>query len=182
MTVDDTLKIKAALLYVIEKTGGLTPFFISKIFYFANEKHLARYGRAVINDDFCAMLFGPVPSFTYDALKIANGKNVYISDNHKIISDSILVYQGKIIKPKESPDMDELSKSDIECLDEAIKENIKLNFRELSSKSHDNAWKEAFERSNASKIDKLSMARSAGANEAMIEYIKENDNINNHIR
>lgn len=181
MTQDDALKIKAVILYVSTKVEGVTTFYLSKILYFANEKHLAKYGRPIVKDVFHAFTNGPVPSFVYDAIKVAQRRNGG-SSMLNIIANSISTGDKSSkdhIFPKEKPDLDELSKSDIECLNASIEENKDLKFSDLSSKSHDIAWKEAWNKKNASPIDILLMAKAGGANDATIDYIKENLLIDN---
>ena len=66
---------------------------------------------------------------------------------------------------------DELSKSNIVCIEDAIRDNYSLTFEQLSSKSHQYAW------NNASRDDYmnfLDIATEGGANEEMIKYIIEN--------
>lgn len=181
MTKDEALKIKSVILYIAEKVDDLTTFSLSKILYFANEKHLAKYGRVVINDRFCALQYGPVPSAIFDAIKIAQGRN---KGNNilNIIADSIITGDETSkdhICPKSKPDLDELSKSDIECIDASIIENKDLGFQKLSEKSHDIAWKDAWNKKQNSPIDILCMAKAGGANDSMIDYIKDNLLIDN---
>ena len=64
------------------------------------------------------------------------------------------------------------SVSEKECLDKAIKECKNASFEELMQRSHTNAWLKAFN-SPKKRISEIDMARDAGANEEMIEYIKE---------
>jgi len=67
-----------------------------------------------------------------------------------------------------------LSKSEIEALDSAIEENETLSFGQLMRKSHDRAWDEANRRVNGSNIiSPISMAKVLNADDAMIEYIEE---------
>ena len=135
MNHDDVLKLKAAVLYVVNKCGEIGYMHLFKILYFANREHYAKYGRSIINDTFCALPKGPVPSFLYDAVK----PNVSKSGDLKIIFDS------------------------------------------LSEKSHDIAWKEAWDKGPARPMMNLSIAKAGGANRAMLEYIKENELIDSII-
>jgi uncharacterized phage-associated protein len=60
----DKPKIKATLLFILQQLNGQSDFIkILKVLYFATQKHLARYGRAIVEDDFIAMPKGPVPSW-----------------------------------------------------------------------------------------------------------------------
>ena len=178
------LKTKAAFVYIISKFDGIDILRAFKILYFANKDHLARYGRAIIDDDFCALPNGPVPSNIYDAVKKAQGKTNYFPFEgiDEIVNAINIDSSGEfdyIIYSNEEPDCDELSKSDIECLERSYNENKDLSFKELSSKSHDLAWENAWETKHASKIDVFNMARAAGAGEEMVNYIEENINIDN---
>ena len=93
---------------------------------------------------------------------------------YKVISDSLCNQDPTyyyLLSAKELPDMDELSVSDIECLDKSIKENKNLDINTLSNKSHDEAWREV--RTAHGKMNNLSIAKAGGANDALLEYIKE---------
>lgn len=180
MNHDDVLKLKAAVLYVVNKCGEIGYFHLFKILYFANREHYAKYGRGIIKDTFCALPKGPVPSFLFDAVK--NLSSTQKGGEHKVISDSLYNQDPTyyyLLSAKELPDMDELSKSDIQCLDESIKDNKDLEVNILSNKSHDEAWGEA--KITHGRMNNLSIAKAGGANEAMLEYIKENELIDSLI-
>lgn len=67
-----------------------------------------------------------------------------------------------------------LSKSEIEALEQSIKENESLTFGQLMRKSHDEAWEEANCRTYGTNvISPVSMARVLNADDAMLEYIEE---------
>ena len=177
MTYDELLKLKAAVLYVVNTCEGIDYYHLFKILYFADREHLAKYGRHIISDTFCAMDNGPVPSNLYDAIKDVTGKKrLHSHSKLKIISDSLAKADSMydyILIGREQADMDELSASDIEMLDKSIKENLTIRFGDLSNKSHDIAWVNAHDKKNASRIDDLLMAKAGGANDAMIDFIKE---------
>lgn len=176
LTIDEILKLKATALYVINKCQDVDLLHLFKILYFADKEHYAVYGRRIINDTFCALQNGPVPSFLYDAIKVHQGGRC--TDELRIISDSIFLPSKEFdyyVSSKEQPDMDELSASDIEMLDKSISENKDVPFGELSKRSHDIAWRDAWEKQQNSPIDPLLMARAAGASDATIDYIRENE-------
>ncbi|MDR1938348.1 MAG: SocA family protein [Tannerellaceae bacterium] len=179
MTLDDFLKLKAVVLFIVNECKAIDYFRIFKILYFADKKHYADYGRRIVNDSFYALRNGPVPSALYDAIKIATGKKSKPSNSFLTLISDALSYDNDydyIITANEQPDMDELSKSDIEYLTASIKENKDVSYIELSNKSHDSAWQEAWGK-EVKLIDDLSMAKAAGANEATIEYIQEHKRI-----
>jgi len=164
----DIDRLKAIVLYVLnsvpEKYLGKHELF--KILYFANQKHLIRYGNAIITD-FYAFQHGPVPS---SLLNYLNGRNTITS------SLSIDAETKYVLSPKEKPDMDELSKSEVECLNESIKENGGLSFIELTNKSHDSAWRKAWSNpvgKRGGKMGIVDIAIAANADDQIIKYIKE---------
>jgi uncharacterized phage-associated protein len=165
----DTEKAKAVLLYIAEKLGEADFLRVFKILYFAEKEHLATYGRPIVGDTYIAMKNGPVPSFIYDALKYARG-NGFFSPSFEGIAKAIDIASNFTFKAKEKADLDELSKSDLLCLDKSIEENKHLDFSELSTKSHDAAWDTA-DRDDA--MDTLNIAKAGGANDEMLKYIEE---------
>lgn len=173
---DEILKLKAVVLYILKKCRTIDYFHLFKILYFADREHYAVYGRRLVNDTFCALKNGPVPSFLYDAIKVLYGGTA--GEELQIISSALSVADSDykyFINAVEDPDMDELSVSDVEMLDKSISENLTLSFDTLSLKSHDVAWREAWEKTPNSPIVPILMARAAGASDATIEYIKENE-------
>jgi len=162
-------RLKAIVLYVLNEVPGklLGKHELFKILYFASQKRLVKYGYAMITD-FYAFQYGAVPSELFNYLK--GGNNAILSS---ISIDDEAKY---IISPKEQPDMEELSKADIECLNESIRENYGLSFYELLNKSHDSAWHKAWHNQVGKRgaiMDIIDIARAAGADDRTIEYIQE---------
>jgi uncharacterized phage-associated protein len=171
-------RLKAIVLYVLntipKKYAGKHELF--KILYFASQKHLIQYGHAMISD-FYAFQYGPVPS------KLHN----YLNSSNNLIISSLNIDEetGYILSPKEKPDMEELSKSDIQCLNDSINENSCLTFTELTDKSHDLAWSKAwgsFVGKRGGRIDIIDIASAAGADDKTIEYIKEELELENALK
>ncbi|MDR1155561.1 MAG: SocA family protein [Bacteroidales bacterium] len=164
-------RLKAIVLYVLnnvpDKCLGKHELF--KILYFASQKHLIRYGDAMIAD-FYAFQYGPVPSALCNYLR---------GDKNNNIMSAILIDDESryILSPSEEPDMDYLSKVDVQCLDESIQENFRLNFHDLTKKSHDSAWNKAWANPTGrrgAKMDIIDIAIAAGADERTIACIQEN--------
>ena len=121
---------------------------------------------------------GPVASHLYNALKDVTGKEPLRAESPlKMISDALYqadpMYENYVCA-REKADMDELSASDIDCLDRSIAENKGQSFGTLSQKSHDRAWQEAYGRQKNSEMNPLLMAEAGGASEETLEFIKEN--------
>lgn len=81
LTLDEMLKLKAAVLYVMNRCGAIDYFHLFKILYFADRAHYAKYGRRIIQDTFCALPKGPVPSTLFDAIKVATSQTSAIKDS-----------------------------------------------------------------------------------------------------
>ena len=171
-------RLKAIVLYVLNRVDDkcLGKHELFKILYFASQKHLVRYGDVMISD-FYAMEYGPVPSTLCNYLRKTNND---IALSVKSDKETKYLYCAQstryVLRPLAEPDMGELSKVDIECLDEAIVENNGLSFKELTRKSHDSAWNSAWNNpvgKRGARMDVIEIARAAGADEQTIEYIQE---------
>jgi hypothetical protein len=77
--------------------------------------------------------------------------------------------KGYVVHPKKAPMMEEFSESDIECINESLRENQDLTFGQLKDKSHDLAYKRASENN---KISFIAMAKAEGTDGNMISYIE----------
>ena len=55
-------KIIEVVLYILNKTGGIDFYHLFKIIYFAEMKHLVKWGHRILSDDLCALDYGPVPT------------------------------------------------------------------------------------------------------------------------
>lgn len=184
LTDDDILKLRAVVLYVVNMCQVIDYFHLFKILYFADREHYALYGCRIIKDTFCALEKGPVPSSLYDVVKYVTGKSTELQTRLKVISDDIEacdpVYDY-MLSAKSLPDMDELSKSDIETLDKSIRENSVLTTGELSEKSHDIAWQAAYSVRRNSEMQPIMMARAGGASEDTIQFILEEESFDAYL-
>jgi len=140
---------------------------ISKILYFADQKHMKRYGRPIVGDEYIAMENGPVPSKIYDIIKMVRGDSLW-KDEYEF-GKFFRIINRYIVNPLRDPEMDEFSESDLECLDESFEENKNLTFGELKSKSHDMAYNRA-RRDDTISFDNI--ARVAGVDDSTLDYMK----------
>lgn len=118
--------VLAALGYLQQKLPGLTRHQALKLLYLADLLHLERYGRPITGDVYVAMDYGPVPSKTYDLIKQESGSGPQL--------------------PKIQADLEELSRSDIQVLDEVIQQYGKHDFSTRTQITHDGAWQAARKR------------------------------------
>jgi len=116
---------------------------IAKLLYFADKLHLQRYGRLILGDRYVAMKYGPVPSFVYDMLKAARNAS---SGGTRESQPAFTVHSnGRTVLPLRSADLDWISDSERECLDEVIRLYGNRSFQELTDLSHDEAWRQTEE-------------------------------------
>ena len=174
MTNYDSKKLTELVLFILGKTGGVDFYHAFKILYFAEMKHLAKWGSGIVPDEFCALKYGPVPTQLYDAVKELNHPRMILSEE----LSEVIQFAGEdapnVLLPKREANLKYLSKSEIEALEQSIEENKSLTFGQLMRKSHDEAWEEANRRTNGTNvISPVSMARVLNADDAMLEYIEE---------
>jgi uncharacterized phage-associated protein len=138
----DEKKGVEALTYIASKWPGITPFFAAKVLFFAEKMHLNRYARPIVADTFIAMPNGPVPSTLYDFIQ---GRLDNAGDPEAIAA-AFSVERGRYLglTARRTADMDALSTSDLECLDEAVTFCRARTFTNLSNLTHqERAWLEA---------------------------------------
>ncbi len=166
----DQNKAFAAILYIchaLKKQNIKADLHkVFKILYFAESKHLSTYAMPITGDSFCAMENGPVPSAIYASLKYVRD-NVPVLSNHAKKYFQIVNWQD--IEPLQQPDMDELSESNLQFINESMQENQQLSFLDLTKKSHGPAYNKA---EKNRKIDYCDIATEEGASSDVCELIK----------
>ena len=182
-TTDEILKIKATLLYILKNfPNGVDFIKLFKILYFAQQDHLVKYGRGIVNENFYALKHGPVPSYSYKALQFASGKKIIGDFDEFLIGIEV---KDDLVFSKIQPDLDELSGTDMKFLDASLNKHKDTKPYDLSELSHDDAWEKACERveddpeKNIMTI--IDIARAGGATEKMIYYIRENQLIKKYL-
>lgn len=174
MTSFDSKKLTELVLYILGKIGGVDFYHTFKILYFAEMKHLAKWGSGIVPDKFCALKYGPVPSRLYDAVKELNQPRTILAE----CLAEVVQFAGEdapnVLLPLREANLKYLSKSEIEALEQSIEENKSLTFGQLMRKSHDDAWDEANRRADGTNvISPISMAKILHADDTMLEYIEE---------
>lgn len=170
MDLFDKQRIVEMVSYILNETGGADVYHIVKILYFAEQKHLVKWGAPLISDDFVKMDYGPVPTETYDALKVsAKGEFAdLMRGSYKRAREDARGY----LLPIRTADMDYISASEKEALDASIKENAGLPFGQLKTKSHDSAY-----HCGKRYIPKVKIAEAGNADADTIGYIKDQEEL-----
>lgn len=129
------------VLYIIQKLGGsVNQYNLMKILFEADKYHLNHYGRPVTGDTYIAMEYGTVPSVIKD----------YVDGSHWLLGfidkeEYPFNLDGKWnVVSKELPNMNFLSESDKEAIEEGIKRYSNLSFKEVCQLNHqESAWLKA---------------------------------------
>lgn len=155
-----------------DRQPGITPFYVSKIFFFADKQHLLDWGRPVSGDRYIAMENGPVPSGVYDIIK----KNEFLADTLLDEFDNRIRKQGRRLYPRYPFQECALSRSDIQALEEALSRYSSMSFGALSHLSHQEpSWQDAWEKSGISnEMDPLLLIdETVEERDELIEEIKQ---------
>lgn len=134
-----------AILYVASR-ARTDLYGTLKLLYVADKFHLERYGRLIYGEDYSAMRWGPVPSSAYDIVKFVRGDRERCRN---MLAKGAFSMEGDTFVLHRAPDIDELSPSDMECLDQAIHEFGHLDFAGFKNLTHDAAWKAAWDDATA---------------------------------
>lgn len=156
-----------AILYLAHQSQDPTFHHLSKLMYFADRLHLERYGRFICGDQYIAMKHGPVPSAIYDMFKDVREGLSYI--NFPAADEAFLVEDYRVT-PRRVPNLEWLSESDIECLEDVISQYDAMSFGELTSLSHDSAWYAADENEQ---ISIESIVESFADSSSLLEYLED---------
>lgn len=157
------------VLYVANRLQRKDFHKIFKIIYFADREHLSKYGRPITGDTYIAMKDGPVPSKIDDIFKAVRGDSFFSFDAVEY-AKLFSVHDWFFIIPKVEANLDYLSQSDIEELDDSLNKYGSMSWDEVRKKSHDFAWYATPENKQIS-LDNI--LRESGENEAYIAYISE---------
>lgn len=137
----DQDKLLAVMIYLTAKTKP-TKFVLSKLIFLADYIHLAKYGRPVLGGHYHSMPQGPVPSEAYDVMKAIEAGtkpkgNLYkLGNMKKLFHVEDGEYPRLAVNSNTIPDLDTLSKSDIEVLDFVVQKYAGLTFDELWEYTH----------------------------------------------
>lgn len=181
-TNDQILKLRAIVLYVLNAfPGGVDYIKLFKILYFAQRRHLVEYGRVIFDDTFQARRYGPVSGFIRKGLKLIETGQV-LPEDFKTFGHGIHITDGdkhQIISTAESSDLNEMSKSEIDCLNFYISKFRDMKSEDVSELSHeDKAWQVAFNRAKKDPEHRfmsiLEIAEAGGASESTLDYIRYN--------
>lgn len=170
------ISVTAYIINKLKKIREVDLIFFFKILYFADKEHIKKYGRSILDDQYVAMPNGPVPSFVYDLIKGIRGDGIRLETYNKFY-DSFIVYKKYFIDSKVEADIDYISESDLECIENSIKTYGGWDSESLSEESHDAAWHKTFKAFD-NRMELEDVANAAGAEPELIKYILEVQQLN----
>lgn len=173
----DQAKTMAALAYLFRETRE-SMYAVLKMLYLADKLHLARWGRYIGNDDYCAMSQGPVPSFAYDMLKAVRGEEVRRRMD-VVAAKRAFRYEGDHqFTVAENVDLEDLSESDLTALGDVVSTYRIYGSKGIRELSHDDAWQAAW--SGAARLFRHSVpleaavvAKAGDAPDWVFEHLKD---------
>ena len=159
-------KAVETVLYLAQKVSDSDIYGICKLLYLVDKTSLEKYGRFIFGESYFAMKEGPTPSNVYDLLKQAAQAPVYG-----------LKVEGNQVIPLRNPDLDYLSESDIECLDQIISVYGKVPNWLRAVDAHDDAWQESWHKRGRKRSIKMPI-------ESIVELLTDSvdlaDYLSNH--
>ena len=163
----DKTKATEAILYLAQRISEHDIYGICKLLYLADKTSLEKYGRFIFGETYYAMVNGATPSNAYDLIK-----NVAIEpiDDFKL--------EGNDVIPQRDPDLNYLSKSDIECLDLIIKIYGQMPYWMRRKAAHDEAWQSAWDKKgnkDSKQMPVETIAALLDDSDNLIDYLRNPD-------
>jgi len=131
----DRNKAIESILYLANKVSDSDIYGICKLLYLVDKTSLEKYGRFIFGESYCAMKEGATPSNAYDLLKEAGQTPL---NELEVLGNQVVV--------KRDANLEFLSESDIECLDQVISVWGKSPNWSRRDAAHDEAWGKAWKK------------------------------------
>lgn len=122
----DIEKLVACLYFFASKTKALDKLKAAKLLYFADKYHLTRHGKPILGDIYYRLDYGPIPSKSLDVLNeaIEPYQLSIPQENLEMLKSYLKIDRSKshpVFEVKAPHDLDILSESEVEALQETIK-------------------------------------------------------------
>ncbi|MCL2706626.1 MAG: Panacea domain-containing protein [Dehalococcoidia bacterium] len=129
--VYDKTKAIETILYLVNRVSTPSKYVLCKMIYLADKLSLERYGRLIFGESYAAMRNGATPSNAYNLIN----KNIKYPCEIKVDGNNVVALRDA--------DLDYLSESDIECLNQVIGTYDKAGAK-MRNDAHDSAWDAAW--------------------------------------
>lgn len=142
----DPEKFVASLAFFASHAKGVDKLKAAKLLYYADKYHLIRYGKPILGDVYYHLDYGPVPSKALDIMNEAIDPyhlRGIPQSNLELLKKYVKVeIEGKAhptFETKTAPDLEVFSESELEALNETIKQYGHCNGRQLINLTHQEA-------------------------------------------
>lgn len=162
-------KVKEMILYILDKTGDIDYYKLMKILFCSDRNNLLVWAEPITNLKYSAKDHGPVPQSIYKMiLRSGSGKNGSLDD---IITrpDDFNVHGTR------KPNMDYISKTDMDAMDPAIADLKDKDYKEIEKELHEKVYKKLFPLKKTYSLKDI--AESAGADKKILQRIISNEKL-----
>lgn len=166
----NTRKALEVILWFAQKRSKIDFHSVLKLLFFAEKRHLNKWGRPIVGDCYYAAPYGPVAQTTYDIMR-----QEPLAIEMLQIDDGLpfKVIDRYYIQSEREPDRNWLSRSDIECLEDVWGEYGHLGFNQLTMLSHyDPAYRRA-EEAGHQRMDYADFLEGDQASDELIAELEE---------
>ncbi len=134
----------AAVTYVAERLPRPTSRSVFAVLYEAEKRHLSEYLVPIVGDRYVAVASGPVPAHLHDLLLHLRDPSAVLGVDPELAAFGrrhLRVRERRHVEVRTSCDLDALSASAIECLDEAIDRAPAKRGGQREAATDDPAWR-----------------------------------------
>lgn len=163
----DRTKAIEVILYLARRVSNSDIYGICKLLYLVDKTSLEKYGRFIYGESYFALEEGSTPSNAYDLLKQVAQQPT-----------SQLRVEGNQVIASRDANLDYLSESDVECLDQIIKIYGNVPNWARGKEAHDDAWKKAWDKRGKKqgvRIPVESIAELLADSDDLINYLSNSD-------
>ena len=157
-----------SILYLAPRVSESDVYGICKLLYLIDKVSLEKYGRFIFGESYSALPEGATPSHAYNLLSRARHRPI----------DGIKVQEDEQVIPLREPDLDSLSESDIECLDQIISRFGEASYKVRAAEAHDAAYYKAWNtrgRKQGVDMPVESIAELFADSDDLIKYLSNSD-------
>jgi uncharacterized phage-associated protein len=171
-------KALEVLLYLAAKVPKFDQYKACKMFFLSDKRHLVRYGRTITGDEYDALEHGPIPSMTRERIKTLLENAAADKDLGEVFKLDVRFKYPRLVGTRDA-DLEALSQTDLQVLNETIEEFGNKGFDELKALTHEMvAYKKAWKDDTSAKSFPMSFEdffeQDEDAVKGTLEEMKEN--------
>lgn len=143
--------VNALAFFADAGIGDLTKLKAAKLLYFADQRHLFKFGRPITGDRYIAMDLGPVPESAYQLIGRLGEPPEADDPGYRAAVARLEIHKGvmrkyAVLRAVQKPDLDVFSDSEIDVLQNIVNEFGTRKASELVNLTHGHA---AYKRADA---------------------------------